>query len=133
MCTMASTVGPPPRPPSPSSAPWTPTLAKLYARSTCRRPSPPSLARLPRPAPPIIAPPPAAAGASRLAVQLGRVLKRKREGIGLTLGQAASLSGINLSDIASYEGGGKTPFDHALILARILGISPGELPGMHQS
>ena len=92
------------------------------------------------PLPPVpLAPPPMAQPAvssapassnSRLATQLGRILKRKREQIQLSLQQIASLTGIAPADITSYESGGRTPYDHAFLLARVLGIPPLEMPGM---
>ena len=97
------------------------------------------VAPLPQPVP-LPAPPPtnatatmAAPSTSRLAAQLGKLLKRKREAIGLSLSHCSGLAGISAVDIAEYEAGAKTPYDHAMVLARVLGLSPTELPGFRSS
>lgn len=70
---------------------------------------------------------------SRLALILGRVIKRRREAIHLTLAQVASMTNISQTQLAGYEAGSKTPYDHAILLARLLGIRLDDLPGLRAS
>lgn len=90
------------------------------------------------PPPPVVEEPeeealPPSPSGSRIALQLARVLKRKREEIRISLPQVAALSGIAAPRLAGYEADGKVPFDHVLVLARILGVAHGDLPGMRSS
>jgi hypothetical protein len=70
--------------------------------------------------------------ASRIDLQLAQLLTRKRRAIGLSLAQASSLSGISVADIERYERepGARVPFDHVVVLARVLGIPTSDLPGL---
>src|SRR5205823_6308815 len=65
----------------------------------------------------------------RIQLLLSQLLGRKRAAIGLTVEQVAQLAGISTVEIERYEGGAKVPFEHVVVLARILSIPMGELPG----
>lgn len=69
----------------------------------------------------------------RLSATLVKIFKRRREEIGLTVQQVSKLSGINLDELDKYERGGddtRVTFDHAVILGRVLGVRPQDMPGL---
>jgi transcriptional regulator with XRE-family HTH domain len=62
-----------------------------------------------------------------------RIFQRKREQIGLSLQQVAKLTGIDLEELTRFEGTNgqhRLVYDHAVLLARVLGISPKDMPGL---
>jgi transcriptional regulator with XRE-family HTH domain len=69
----------------------------------------------------------------RLSPTLMKVFSRKREQIGLSIAQLAKLTGIDEEELMRFEGtngGHRLVYDHAVLLARVLGIRPDELPGL---
>lgn len=69
----------------------------------------------------------------RLSGTLVKIFKRRREEIGLSLQQVSKLSGIDLAELEKHERGGddtRVSFDHAVILGRVLGVRPQEMPGL---
>lgn len=64
------------------------------------------------------------------------MISRRRKAIGLSLAEAAKLTGIEQKALAGYEANPPTErvlYDHAVVLARALGILPSEMPGIrHQ-
>lgn len=69
----------------------------------------------------------------RLSPTLMRIFQRKREQIGLTIAQVAKLTGIDIEELTRFEGTNgqhRLVYDHAVLLARVLGISPKDMPGL---
>jgi hypothetical protein len=69
----------------------------------------------------------------RISTTLAKVFLRRREQIGLSLDQVSKLSGINAQTLKAYEmtgGPDRLLYDHAVILARVLGVRPQEMPGL---
>jgi hypothetical protein len=69
----------------------------------------------------------------RISSTLAKVFVRRREQIGLSLQQVSKLSGISEAALKSYESTGgpdRLLYDHAVILARVLGVRPQEMPGL---
>ncbi len=69
----------------------------------------------------------------RLSATLVKIFRRRREEIGLTLQQVSKLSGIDLTELDRYERGVedmRVTFDHAVILGRVLGVRPQDMPGL---
>lgn len=80
--------------------------------------------------------PPRPSSSRRLSPTLMKVFLRKREQIGLTLAQVAQLSGIDEDELGRFEatnGQHRLVYDHVVLLARVLGIRPAELPGLRSS
>jgi hypothetical protein len=85
-------------------------------------------------------PPPAPAGEEkpaqklhRMSTTLAKIFQRRREQIGLTIQQVSKLSGINEQALKAYEAVGgpdRLLYDHVVILARVLGVRPQEMPGL---
>lgn len=76
----------------------------------------------------------------RLSITLIGLFKRKRKKIGLTLEQLASLSGIDVEILTRMEANPDAArsdhrllYDHAVVLARALGLSPSEMPGLRSA
>ncbi len=70
---------------------------------------------------------------SRMSSTLSKVFLRRREQIGLSLSQLSKLSGIGEPQLKAYEaasGPDRLLYDHAVILARVLGVRPQEMPGL---
>jgi hypothetical protein len=62
-----------------------------------------------------------------------KIFQRRRLQIGLSTSQVAKLSGIDERDIVRYENESaqhRILFDHAVILARVLGVQPRDMPGL---
>jgi transcriptional regulator with XRE-family HTH domain len=62
-----------------------------------------------------------------------KIFQRRREQIGLSVNQVSDLSGISVEDLARFEatqGNARLFYDHVVVLARVLGIKPNELPGL---
>jgi hypothetical protein len=77
--------------------------------------------------------PPRASSSRRLSPTLMRVFKRRREQIGLTVAQVARLAGIEEEELSRFEGTGgnhRLYYDHVVVLARVLGVRPQDLPGL---
>jgi hypothetical protein len=77
--------------------------------------------------------PPKPSSSRRLSPTLMKIFQRRREQIGLSLKQVADLSGIALEDLARFEatqGNARLFYDHVVVLARVLGLKPHDLPGM---
>ena len=69
----------------------------------------------------------------RLTPTLLRVFARKRKQIGVSLEQVARLSGITKADLERYEDDAvatSITYDQVVVLARVLGVSADELPGL---
>jgi transcriptional regulator with XRE-family HTH domain len=69
----------------------------------------------------------------RISTTLAKIFQRRREEIGLTIEQVSKLSGINAQVVKGYEAAGgpdRLLYDHAVILARVLGVRPQEMPGL---
>jgi transcriptional regulator with XRE-family HTH domain len=62
-----------------------------------------------------------------------RVFARRRTEIGLSFEQMARLSGIAREELERFEathGASPLSYDHAVVLARVLGVKPAEMPGL---
>ncbi|MDB4970440.1 MAG: hypothetical protein JWN44_6129 [Myxococcales bacterium] len=69
----------------------------------------------------------------RLSPTLMRIFQRKREQIGLSIAQVAKLSGIDESELMRFEGTNgqhRLVYDHVVLLARVLGVRPQDMPGL---
>jgi transcriptional regulator with XRE-family HTH domain len=69
----------------------------------------------------------------RMSSTLTKVFQRRREQIGLSIDQVSKLSGITAQALKAYETAGgpdRLLYDHAVILARVLGVRPQEMPGL---
>ena len=69
----------------------------------------------------------------RLSPTLMRIFQRKREQIGLSIAQVAKLTGIDAEELTRFEGTNgqhRLVYDHAVLLARVLGIAPKDMPGL---
>ncbi len=74
-------------------------------------------------------------GGQRLSMVLGQIFRRRREQIGLTLAQLVKLSGISEKELTPMEAGDPSYrmfYDHAVVLARALGVPSTEMPGLRQ-
>ena len=72
----------------------------------------------------------------RLSPTLMRIFQRKREQIGLSLAQLAKLTGIDLEELTRFEGTNgqhRLVYDYAVVVARVLGIAPKDLPGLRSA
>jgi len=80
--------------------------------------------------------PPKPSSSRRLSPTLMRIFQRKREQIGLSIAQVAKLTGIDVEELTRFEGTNgqhRLVYDHAVLLARVLGIAPKDLPGLRSS
>jgi transcriptional regulator with XRE-family HTH domain len=80
--------------------------------------------------------PPKPSSSRRLSPTLMRVFQRKREQIGLSIAQVAKLSGIDEQELMRFEatnGHHRLIYDHVVLLARVLGVRPQDLPGLRSS
>ena len=71
----------------------------------------------------------------RLSTVLGQIFRRRREQIGLTMPQLVKLSGISEGELRTMEAGEagyRMFYDHAVVLARALGVPSTEMPGLRQ-
>jgi hypothetical protein len=69
----------------------------------------------------------------RLSPTVLKIFQRKREQIGLSLEQLSKISGISLEDLKRMDrvdADYRLTYDHAVVLARVLGIGPQEMPGL---
>jgi transcriptional regulator with XRE-family HTH domain len=72
----------------------------------------------------------------RLSPTLMRIFQRKREQIGLSIAQVAKLTGIDVEELTRFEGTNgqhRLVYDHAVLLARVLGVSPKDMPGLRSA
>jgi hypothetical protein len=72
----------------------------------------------------------------RLSPTLMKIFARKREQIGLSIAQLAKLTGIDLEELTRFEGTNgqhRLVYDHAVLVARALGIAPKDMPGLRSS
>lgn len=79
--------------------------------------------------------PPKPSSSRRLSPTLMRVFQRRREQIGLSLEQLAKLTGIDLQELLRFEGTNgnhRLVYDHAVLVAKVLGVRPEDMPGMRQ-
>jgi hypothetical protein len=77
--------------------------------------------------------PPRPSSSRRLSPTLMKVFQRKREQIGLTLEQVAKLTGIELEELVRFEGTNgnhRLVYDHVVLVARVLGVRPQDMPGL---
>jgi transcriptional regulator with XRE-family HTH domain len=80
--------------------------------------------------------PPKPSSSRRLSPTLMRVFQRKREQIGLSIAQVAKLSGIDEQELMRFEatnGHHRLVYDHVVLLARVLGVRPQDLPGLRSA
>ncbi len=88
----------------------------------------------PTPVAPAVAAAPVAkeGGIRRLSSTLGKMFGRRRKEIGLSLAQVAKLTGIGEPELAQYETGAVTrlPYEHAIVVSRVLGIRSQDMPGL---
>lgn len=80
--------------------------------------------------------PPKPSSSRRLSPTLMRIFQRKREAIGLSIAQVAKLTGIDEEELLRFEGTNgqhRLNYDHAVLLARVLGIRPTEMPGLRST
>src|SRR6202012_2286793 len=69
----------------------------------------------------------------RLSPTLMGIFQRKREQIGLSIAQVAKLTGIDVEELTRFEGPNgqhRLVYDHAVLVARVLGIAPKDMPGL---
>ena len=72
----------------------------------------------------------------RLSPTLMRIFQRKREQIGLSIAQVAKLTGIDTEELTRFEGTNgqhRLVYDHAVLLARVLGVAPKDMPGLRSA
>jgi transcriptional regulator with XRE-family HTH domain len=72
----------------------------------------------------------------RLSPTLMRIFQRKREQIGLSIAQVAKLTGIDIEELTRFEGTNgqhRLVYDYAVLVARVLGIAPKDLPGLRSA
>ena len=72
----------------------------------------------------------------RLSPTLMRIFQRKREQIGLSIAQVAKLTGIDVEELTRFEGTNgqhRLVYDYAVLVARVLGIAPKDLPGLRSA
>lgn len=77
--------------------------------------------------------PPRPSSSRRLSPTLMKIFQRKREQIGLSIAQVAKLTGIDEEELTRFEGtngGHRLVYDHAVLVARVLGIRPQDMPGL---
>jgi hypothetical protein len=80
--------------------------------------------------------PPKPSSSRRLSPTLMRIFQRKREQIGLSIVQVSKLTGIDVEELTRFEGTNgqhRLVYDHAVLVARVLGISPKDMPGLRSS
>ncbi len=80
--------------------------------------------------------PPKPSSSRRLSPTLMKIFQRKREQIGLSIAQVARLAGIDAEEYLRFEGTNgqhRLLYDHAVILARVLGVRPQDMPGLRGS
>jgi hypothetical protein len=78
-------------------------------------------------------PPATPSSVRRISATLVKIFQRRREAIGLSLSQVAKLSGIDEPDLKALEAQNATSrllYDHAVTLARVLGVRPQDMPGL---
>ncbi len=71
----------------------------------------------------------------RLTLTLFKIFARRRVEINLSVDQLARLSGVALATLRAFEEGmpGQViTYDQAVVLARVLGVAPEELPGLRR-
>jgi transcriptional regulator with XRE-family HTH domain len=74
-----------------------------------------------------------ASSSQRLSPTVLKIFQRKREQIGLSLEQLSKISGISLAELKRMDLADpdyRLTYDHAVVLARVLGIGPQEMPGL---
>ncbi len=77
--------------------------------------------------------PPQPSQSRRLSPTLMKIFQRRREQIGLSIKQLAQLSGVEQEELERFEatsGQHRLVYDHAVVLARALGLKASELPGL---
>ena len=77
--------------------------------------------------------PPKPSSSRRLSPTLMRVFQRRREQIGLSIEQVSKLTGIDLQELVRFEGTNgnhRLVYDHVVLLAKVLGVRPEDMPGM---
>ena len=77
--------------------------------------------------------PPKPSSSRRLSPTLMKVFQRRREQVGLSIKQVAKLAGIEEAEYARFEGtqgNHRLVYDHVIVVARVLGVPPHELPGL---
>ncbi len=80
--------------------------------------------------------PPRPSSSRRLSPTLMRIFQRKREQIGLSITQLAKLTGIDEQELTRFEGTNgqhRLIYDYAVLVARVLGIAPKDMPGLRST
>jgi transcriptional regulator with XRE-family HTH domain len=80
--------------------------------------------------------PPKPSSSRRLSPTLMKIFQRKREQIGLSIAQLAKLTGIDEEELMRFEGTNgahRLNYDHAVLLARVLGVRPQDMPGLRSA
>jgi transcriptional regulator with XRE-family HTH domain len=77
--------------------------------------------------------PPKPSSSRRLSPTLAKIFQRRREQIGLSILQLAKLSGVEQAELERFEntqGQHRLVYDHAVVIARVLGLKAQDLPGL---
>jgi transcriptional regulator with XRE-family HTH domain len=77
--------------------------------------------------------PPRPSSSRRLSPTLMQIFARRRKQIGLSLEQIAKVSGVEKEELERFEntqGAHRLLYDHAVVVARVLGLKPNDLPGL---
>ncbi|HEY7957935.1 MAG TPA: helix-turn-helix transcriptional regulator [Polyangia bacterium] len=80
--------------------------------------------------------PPRPSSSRRLSPTLMKIFQRRREQIGLSVQQVARLAGVEESELVRFEGTAgqhRLVYDHAVVIARVLGLKAADLPGLRPS
>src|SRR4051812_7961560 len=77
--------------------------------------------------------PPRPSSSRRLSPTLMKIFQRRRQQIGLSLEQISKVSGVEAEELERFEntaGGHRLLYDHAVVVMRVLGLKPNDLPGL---
>jgi hypothetical protein len=79
--------------------------------------------------------PPRPSSSRRLSPTLMKIFQRRRYQIGLSIPQVAELAGLEQEELTRFEatnGQHRLLYDHVVVVARVLGLRPHELPGLRR-
>ena len=77
--------------------------------------------------------PPKPSSSRRLSPTLMKIFQRRRQQIGMSIAQVAKLAGLEEEELTRFEGTNgqhRLLYDHVVVVARVLGIKPHEMPGL---
>jgi transcriptional regulator with XRE-family HTH domain len=77
--------------------------------------------------------PPKPSSSRRISPALMSIFKRRREQIGLSIEQVAKMAGVEENEYMRFEatqGGHRLIYDHAIVIAKVLGVPPADMPGL---